>query len=98
MNKMRARLHALVFRYFTHSVCRRNFVPESPKLNFRHIPRNNTYSDDSINPATLVPRLLRGETVQGFLTGVYIPQHVHTDMFNGQPFTRVFLQQLLYVD
>lgn len=64
-------------------------------MHFCHIPRNKAPPDDSIDPGILVPRLLPGETAQGFLTGVYIPRHVHTDIFDRQSFTRVSLQQLL---
>jgi hypothetical protein len=64
-------------------------------MHFRHIPRNINPPDGSVDPAILVPRLLPGETVQGFLTAAYIPQQVHTDVFNRQSFSRVSLQQLL---
>jgi hypothetical protein len=65
------------------------------KINFRHITRNKNPLDGSVDQATLVPRLLPGETVQGFLTAAYMPQHVHTELFNSQSFSRLSLQQLL---
>ena len=66
-------------------------------MHFRHIPRDKTPPDGSVDSAILVPRLLPGETVQGFLTATYNPQRVHTDVFKRQTFSRVSLQQLLYV-
>ena len=62
---------------------------------FRYIPRNINPLDGSNDPSFLVPRLLPGETVQGFLTAAHIPQHVCTDVFDHQSFSRVSLQQLL---
>lgn len=64
-------------------------------MNFRYIPCNINPLDVSVDPAILVPRLLPGETAQGFLTAAYIPQHVHTDVFDRQSFSQVSLQQLL---
>ncbi len=66
-------------------------------MHFCYIPRNINPPDGLVDPAFLVPRLLPGETVQGFLTAAYIPQHVHADVFDRQSFSRVSLQLLLYV-
>jgi hypothetical protein len=65
------------------------------KIHFRHITRNKNPIDGSVNRAILVPRLLPGETVQGFLTAAYMPHRVHTELFNRQPFSQLSLQQLL---
>jgi hypothetical protein len=65
------------------------------KIHFRHVTRNKNPPGRSVDPAILVPRLLPGETVQGFLTAAYRPQRVHTELFNRQSFNRLSLQQLL---
>lgn len=44
-----------------------------------------------------MPRLLPGETVQGFLTATYMPRRVHVETFNRRSFSRLSLQQLLWV-
>ena len=67
------------------------------KIHFRHIAHNKNPPNGPIDPAILGPRLLPGETVQGFLTAAYKPQRVHTELFNSQSFSRLSLQQLLYV-
>jgi hypothetical protein len=88
-------------RRFTFEVSKRNEQEEGAvarpgfQMRFRHIPRNKTPPDCPVDPAILVPRLLPGETVQGFLTAAYKSRHVHTDPFNHQSFTRLSLQQLL---
>jgi len=65
------------------------------KIHFRHVARNKNPPDGSVDPAILVPRLLPGETVQGFLTAAYIPRRVHTELFDCQSISRLSLQQLL---
>lgn len=65
------------------------------KIYLRHVTRNKNPPDGSVDPAILVPRLLPGETVQGFLTATYMPQRVHTELFSRQSFSRLSLQQLL---
>jgi len=52
-------------------------------------------SDDSVDRAILLPRLLPGETAQGFLTAAYMPQRVETELFDFQTFSRLSLQLLL---
>ncbi|KAI0250873.1 hypothetical protein BJV78DRAFT_1393001 [Lactifluus subvellereus] len=43
----------------------------------------------------LVPRLLPGETTQGFLTATFIPDQTHSEIFDENTFSRVSLEQLL---
>jgi hypothetical protein len=69
--------------------------PHSPQMHFRHIPHNTTPPDCPVDPAALFPRLLPGETVQGFLTGSYTPQKIHTEEFRNKSLSEVALKQLL---
>ena len=69
--------------------------PHSPKMHFRHISHNTTPPDCPVDPAALVPRLLPGETAQGFLTGSYFPQRVHIEEFCRKSFNETALRQLL---
>jgi len=66
-------------------------------MHFRHISRNMTPPDCPVDPAVFVPRLLLGETAQGFLTAVYIPQKVHVEEFRRRSYSRMHLKQLLWV-
>ncbi|KAI9443796.1 hypothetical protein H4582DRAFT_2125845, partial [Lactarius indigo] len=47
------------------------------------------------DPSIFVPRLLPGETVQGLLAAVYIPQEVRTETISQRSYTEVALSQLL---
>jgi len=49
----------------------------------------------SVDPSLFVPRLLPGETVQGFLTAVYIPPPVITETFEKRSYSQEALSQLL---
>lgn len=69
--------------------------PHSSKTHFRHISHNTTPPDCPVDHAALVPRLLPGETAQGFLTGSYIPQRVDIEEFRTKSFNRMALEQLL---
>lgn len=64
-------------------------------MHFRHMPHQTALLYGSVDPEIIVPRLLPGETVQGFLTATYLPQRVDTEEFKVQSFSRVSLQQLL---
>lgn len=69
--------------------------PHSSQMHFRHIPQNTTPPDCPVDPAALFPRLLPGETAQGFLTGSYTPQKIHTEDFRNKSFSEVAFKQLL---
>jgi hypothetical protein len=88
-------------RLFTFEVSKRNEQEENAvarpgfQIHSRYITRNKNPPDGPVDPGILVPRLLPGETVQGFLTAAYMPQRVHTELFNRQSFSQLSLQQLL---
>jgi len=69
--------------------------PHSSKMHFRNISHNTTPPNCPVDPAALVPRLLPGETAQGFLTGSYIPQRTHIEEFCRKSFNGTSLRQLL---
>jgi hypothetical protein len=52
-------------------------------------------SESSIDPAVLVPRLLNGESVQGFLTMKFVPQKANIIPFDKQVVNRMKLHDLL---
>jgi len=64
-------------------------------MHFHHISHNTNPPDLPVDPAALLPRLLPGETAQGFLTGSYIPQKTHTEEFRSKPLSEMALKQLL---
>jgi hypothetical protein len=66
-------------------------------MHFRHISRNMTPLDCPVDPVVFVPRLLLGETAQGFLTAVYIPRKIHVEEFRRRSYSRMPLKQLLWV-
>jgi hypothetical protein len=70
-------------------------VPDSSKMHFRRISQNTSPPDCPVDPAVLVPRLLAGETAQGFLTAAYIPPLAETEEFSRQSFSRMSLKLLL---
>ena len=47
------------------------------------------------DPAALTPRLLRGETTQGFLTVSYVPPQTYSEVYNELTFNRMSLGELL---
>jgi len=65
-------------------------------MHFRLISRNMT-PDCPVDPAVFVPRLLLGETAQGFLTAVYIPRKVHVEEFRRRSYSQMSLKHFLYV-
>ncbi|KAI0253465.1 hypothetical protein BJV78DRAFT_1153081 [Lactifluus subvellereus] len=52
-------------------------------------------SDCPVDPSVLAPRLLSGETTQGFLTASFIPRQTRSEAFDELSFSRVSLKQLL---
>ncbi|KAH8989296.1 hypothetical protein EDB92DRAFT_2003843 [Lactarius akahatsu] len=49
----------------------------------------------SIDPSIFVPRLLRGETAQGFLTATYVQRKMRSDTLGQRTLSKVHLAQLL---
>jgi hypothetical protein len=47
------------------------------------------------DPTALAPRLLRGETMQGFLTVSYVPPQTYSEIYNEHTFNRISLEELL---
>ena len=47
------------------------------------------------DPAALTPRLLRGETTQGFLTVSYVSPQTYFEVYNARTFNLVSLEELL---
>ena len=47
------------------------------------------------DPAALTPRLLRGETTQGFLTVSYVPPQPYYDEYNAKTFNPISFKELL---
>jgi hypothetical protein len=70
-------------------------VTDSSKMHFRHISHNKVPPDCPVDPVFLLPRLLPGETAQGALTATYIPQQIHTEIFDRRSFSEMSLKQLL---
>jgi hypothetical protein len=64
-------------------------------MNSRHISPLECPTDCPFDLAALAPRLLPGETKQGFLTVSYIPRQTHSQALDELTFSRVSLQQLL---
>jgi hypothetical protein len=54
-------------------------------------------SDCPVDPSVLAPRLLPGETTQGFLTASFIPRQTLSKAFDELSFNRVSLKKLLCV-
>ncbi|KAH9046371.1 hypothetical protein EDB83DRAFT_2295029 [Lactarius deliciosus] len=61
----------------------------------RHISRYVAPDECLIDPSTFIPRLLRGETAQGFLTATYIQRQIQYETWNQRQFNKVYLIQLL---
>jgi hypothetical protein len=64
-------------------------------MNSRHILPFECSPDCPVDPAALAPRLLPGETKQGFLTASYVPRQTHSDAFDELTLSRVSLKRLL---
>ena len=65
------------------------------KMNSRHILHYVAPYESTINPSTFLPRLLHGETAQGFLTATYVRRQIRSDPFHQRPFAKMYLIQLL---
>ncbi|KAI9443805.1 hypothetical protein H4582DRAFT_1846182 [Lactarius indigo] len=65
------------------------------QMNLRIIVSDKVPSGCQADPSIFVPRFLPGETVQGLLTAVYIPNSIRTETINQCSYSRVALSQLL---
>ena len=66
-------------------------------MNSRYIVPYECPPDCPVDPAVLSPRLLPGETTQGFWTASYIPRQTRSEAFDELTFSKVSLKQLLWV-
>jgi len=65
------------------------------KMDSYHLIHHKAPLDYQRDPAALTPRLLRGETTQGFLTVYYVPPQPYSEVYNKHMFNRVSLEELL---
>ncbi|KAI9434861.1 hypothetical protein H4582DRAFT_2080533 [Lactarius indigo] len=65
------------------------------QMNLRIIVSDKVPPGCQADPSIFVPRFLPGETVQGLLTAVYIPDSIRTETINQRSYSRVALSQLL---
>ncbi|KAH9047121.1 hypothetical protein EDB84DRAFT_1462824 [Lactarius hengduanensis] len=88
-------------RLFTFEVAETNEQEESAvarpgfQLNSPYISPGETPPDCPVDPATLAPRLLPGETRHAFWTATYVPHQTHAEILDEHTFTQVALKQLL---
>lgn len=64
-------------------------------MNSRYILPSECSSDCPVNPVALAPRLLPGETAQGFLTASYIQRQTHSEVFDELTLSPVSFKRLL---
>jgi hypothetical protein len=65
------------------------------QMNSRHISPYTAPEECSVDPSIFVPRLLRGETAQGFLTATYVQRQIRSETWNQRSFNKVYLTKLL---
>ena len=65
------------------------------KMDSHHLIHREAPLGYQRDPAALIPRLLRGETTQGFLTVSYIPPQPCSEFYNKHTFNRITLEELL---
>jgi len=65
-------------------------------MNSRHISPPEDSTDCLVDCAALAPRLLPGETTQGFLTASYIERQPYYEAFDELTLSGVSLRSLLY--
>ncbi|KAH9047481.1 hypothetical protein EDB83DRAFT_2317547 [Lactarius deliciosus] len=88
-------------RLFTFEVAETNEQEESAvarpgfQLNSPYISPGETPPECPVDPATLAPRLLPGETRHAFWTATYVPHQNHAEILDEHTFTQVALKQLL---
>src|SRR6266576_6037521 len=65
------------------------------KMNSHHLIHHEAPLGYQRDPVALTPRLLRGETMQGFLTVSYVPPQTYSEVYNEHIFNRISLKELL---
>ena len=70
-------------------------ISEILQMNSHFITPYEVPHDCPVDPSTFVPRLLPGETVQGLLTAVYIPDQVSTGAISHYSYNWATLSHLL---
>ena len=65
------------------------------KMDSHHLIHHESPHGYQRDPAAVTPRLLRGETTQGFLTVSYVPPQTYTEVYNEHMFNRISLEELL---
>ncbi|KAN0136209.1 hypothetical protein V8E53_006069 [Lactarius tabidus] len=65
------------------------------QMNSRHILHYIAPNGCSINPSIFNPRLLHGETAQGFLTAAYVQRQIRSDTYHQRPLAKIYLTHLL---
>jgi hypothetical protein len=74
---------------------RAGFTANLVKLRSQHVSRYVPPVECPVNPSLLTPRLLHGETAQGFWTASYVAQRIRSGSLGQHPRTKVYLKQLL---
>jgi hypothetical protein len=64
----------------------------------RFISPYESPSDCAVDPEVFAPRMLPGETTQGFMTASYISRQARSAAFDGSVLSQVALKQLLCVN
>ncbi len=73
----------------------RKAASDLSKMDSHHLVRYESPLGYQGDPAALTPRLLHGETTQGFLTVSYVPPETYFEVYNEHTFNRVCLEELL---
>ncbi|KAH9056526.1 hypothetical protein EDB87DRAFT_1636600 [Lactarius vividus] len=61
----------------------------------RHLSRYVAPDGCSVDPSIFIPRLLRGETAQGFLTATYVQRKMRSETLGQRTLSKVYLTKLL---
>ena len=72
-------------------------ISDRLKIHSRHISRYVPPDDCSVDPSIFIPRLVHGETAQGFWTVTYIPRWTPLRTLDQRPHSRLMLKRLLSV-
>jgi hypothetical protein len=93
-SKRRMQFRTLVFRYPSSLFCANPHLTFF-KMDSHHLMHHEVPLGYQRDPAALTPRLLRGETTQGFFTVSYIPPQPCLEYYNKHTFNRISLEELL---
>ncbi len=64
-------------------------------MDSRHLAHSESPLEYQGDPAVFTPRLVHGETTQGFLTVSYVPPQTYFEDYNERTFNRMCLKELL---